>query len=125
MMTEAIDKADWELLDKGLPIRKKPKVIIPPPKMPKVENQIVFADIPLDRFEKLISARRRTILNEDGIRFIGMDIKIEVKKRAGRPLKSENPESQSKTIEGWMAEGDWHILYRHIREKIDFKVIVY
>jgi len=125
MMTEAIDREDWELMDKGLPPRKKPQRNIVPPTFPKIENQVKFEDIPLDRFERLISARRRAITNEDGVKFVGMDVVIELKieKKLGRP--PEKKESQPKDIKGWMMEGDWQKFYLHTRKKLDFKVISY
>ena len=126
LMTEAMDKEDWERMDKGLPPLPKKKIIRPEPKMPNVENRIMFADIPLDKFEKLISARRRSIKNDEGMRFIGMDIVIELKKGPGRPPKTEVEEkSESRVISGWMIEGDWTKLYFKIRDKVDFKVIQY
>lgn len=125
LMQEAMDKEDWERMDKGLPPLPKKKVVKPEPKFPKIENQIAFVDIPLDRFEKLISARRKVIKNDEGVQFVGMDLVIELKKGAGRPAKSDNPELSSRTITGWMIEADWYKLYRHIREKIDIRVVVY
>jgi len=125
-MKEAMDLQDWERMDKGLPPLPKKRVIIPEPKFPVIENLLKFKDIPLDRFDKLISARRRTIKNEDGVTFIGMDVIIELKgkRKAGRPLTNKEEEVfESETIRGWMQEGEWYELYRHAREKIDMNKI--
>jgi len=128
IMQTAVEKEDWELMQKGLPPRKKKVVQIPNPEMPEVENLLKFEDIPLDKFEKLISARRRKIDNKEGVKFIGFDVVMEVrdKRKPGRPPKDEEKaieELEKRIISGWMLEGEWYKVFRHIRDKIDFKVI--
>lgn len=126
MQIEAIDREDWERQDKGLPPLPKKKTVIQAQKEPDVDDQIKFDDIPLDRFEKLISARRRSIANEQGARFVGYDVKIELKgkRKAGRP-KEDAEEPRSEILSGWMIEGNWLKLYRHIRDKIDLSRIAW
>jgi len=126
MQQEAIDREDWERQDKGLAPLPKKKIVILSQKEPDVENQVKFDDIPLDRFVKLISARRRSIVNEQGARFIGYDVIVELKgkRKAGRP-KEDAEEPQSEILSGWMIEGNWLKLYRHIRDKIDLSRMVW
>ncbi len=129
MQIEAMDLQDWERQDKGLPPLPKKKIVRKPIEMPEVENLLKFKDVPLDRFEKLVSARRNTIKNAEGARFIGYDVIITLKgnKKPGRPLtlkEGEEPQKlESKTISGWMQEGEWLELYRHIRDRIDLSRI--
>lgn len=131
LMTEAIDREDWELMDKGLSPKKKPQIVKPEQKLPQIDNQLKFEDIPLEEFESLISARRKNIKNENGAIFVGYDVKIALKtvKKLGRPSfkdkieKEEKKEPEKRILSGWMLEGDWYIFYRHLRDKIDFKRI--
>jgi len=125
-MAEAIDKEDWERMDKGLTPVKKPKVVIPEPKFPKIDNHLKFEDVPIDRFEKLLSARRSVVKNEEGARFIGYDVLIEFKgkRKPGRPPETKE-EIPPEIISGWMIEGDFLHLYRLIRDRVNIAKIVW
>ena len=106
---EAIDLEDWKRMDKGLPPRKKAKVVIPEPKNPVVPNQINFVEIPLDKVVRLEAVRRNVIKNDDGVRFLGYDVIIEMK------------DSKSKT--GWLLEGDLVRLLPHVRDLTDESIL--
>jgi len=126
MMTEAIDREDWELIDKGKPPREKVKPIIPEPKFPKIDDHLKFNDILPDQFESLVSAKRRSIRNEDRVVFNGYDVIIKLKRKAGRPSEKEKAlqtDAKDKLISGWMVEGDFLKFFYHFREKIDLDTI--
>ena len=106
---EAIDLEDWKRMDKGLPPRKKAKVVISEPKNPVVANQINFVEIPLDKVVRLEAVRRNVIKNDDGVRFLGYDLIIQMK--------------DSKSKNGWMVEGDLMKLLPHVRDLTDESIL--
>lgn len=104
MMREAIDKEDFDRIDKGLPPRPKPKVNIPEPDPPEVPDQIKVEDVPKEKFVGLAGVRKRVVSNAEGVRFMGFDVSIDV---------------EGKTLNGWMAEKDLRDLMQTFKEKID------
>ena len=128
MQTEAMSKKDWERGEKGLPPLKVEKIKRPEPERPKIENEIKFEDIPINDFVELEYARRKTIQNTEGARFIGYEVSMIVgplKRKAGRPKESEKDDIQGepKNLSGWMSEGDFISLVRTCRKKINQQVI--
>ena len=129
LMQEAISRENWERMEKGLKPIKQKVIPRPEPKRPDISNEIKFKDIPTDDFVELEYARRNTIKNFEGMRFIGYDVSMiissEGKRKPGRPPKDEKEEIpvESKTITGWMGEGDFLQLVRTYRKKINLQVI--
>ena len=109
IMKEAIDLEDWELIDQGKPPRKKVKPIIPEPKFPTIPNRIIFAEIPLGKVVRIEAVRRNVIKNDDGVRFLGYDLIIQMK--------------DSKSKNGWMVEGDLMKLLPHVRDLTDESIL--
>jgi len=127
IMQEAMGKEDWERAEKGLPIIPKMKIKRPEPERPKIENEIKFDDIPINDFVELEYARRKTIKNSEGARFIGYEVSMVLgfKRKQGRPKESEKEQisGEPKTLSGWMGEGDFLSLVRTCRKKINQQVI--
>ena len=92
IMKDAIPREDWTRIDKGLAPLPKKKVERPDPIPPKVENQIQFKDVPIEKLVRIQAVKKRIVKNEEGARFIGYDAIIEVK--------------DSKPLTGWFLEGD-------------------
>jgi len=106
---EAVPMEDFLRMERGLPPRPKAKIIRPEPEFPKVDNQIKFESIPLDRVIGIERIRKNVLKNKDGIHFIGYDIQIEVR--------------DSKPLQGWILEGDLVRLKPFIREKTDQAIL--
>ncbi len=132
IMQEAIPKRDWEDMQQGKPMRIKPQIARPEPERPAIENEIKFDDIPVNDFVELEYAKRKTLKNAEGVRFIGYDVSMilnsnaPLKRKPGRPAKDEYKEelsSESKTLTGWMDEGNFMQLVRTFRKKINQQVI--
>ena len=131
LMTEAISREDWELMEQGKRPKPRPRIERPEPPKPVIENEIKFEDIPLDDFVELEYARRNTLKNPEGSRFIGFDVSMilksnaQLKRKAGRPPKEEKEEisTEPKILTGWMNEGDFLTLVRMCRKKINPQVI--
>ena len=104
VMQEAIDKEIWEAQDKGLKIRKKPAPKIPEPKVPIIKDQLKLGDVPLEEVTG-ITANLRQRENDEGFRFIGMDVVLS--------LKGKQPKK------GWMTEGDFYALRREVAGRVD------
>ncbi|MBM4388840.1 MAG: hypothetical protein FJ088_13955 [Deltaproteobacteria bacterium] len=104
LMQEAIDKVDFERMEKGLPPRPiiKPKLVVPDP--PIIENQVRLKEISLKQVTDL-AAKSKTIRNPEGFRFIGFDVMI--------GIKDKDP------ISGWMSEADFYQLRREVGGRID------
>ena len=90
----------WEA---GLPPLPKKKVVREEPEFPKVENQIRFESIPLDKLVRIEAIRKHVLKNPEGAHFIGFDIEIEIK--------------DSESLAGWIGEGDLYKLLPFIRQK--------
>jgi hypothetical protein len=128
-MQEAMSREEWERQDKGLPPLKKEKIVRPEPNPPKVEKVIKFDAIPLDRFVRLLNVKRNMAKNEDGMRFIGYDVEMEIKYKAKKqkPLEkvlSEEEEKETYILSGWMPEGDWLQFVRTMRKQLDLNAFV-
>jgi len=128
-MQEAMTKSDWERRENGLPPLKVNVEKRPEPTRPDVENEIKFSDIPIDEFVELVYARRNTLKNGEGVRFIGYDVSMvlnsPMKRKPGRPKESEREEvlTESKNLVGWMQEGEFLSLVRNVKKKINPQVI--
>ena len=126
IMQEAMTKANFERAEKGLPPFKPKKVVRPEPEKPEVENEIKFSDIKSNDFIELTEAKRNTVKNAEGVRFIGFDVVMKLKQKGpfGRPKKMENGEPAGpKIVTGWMAEGNFLELMRTFRETIRPQVV--
>jgi len=131
LMAEAMTKENFERIEKGLPPLKPKRIVKPEPKRTDVNNEIKFDYIPIDDFLELEYAKRNTVKNEDGMRFIGFDVSMilkttaQLKRKAGRPKESEKEEisNEPKTLTGWMDEGNFLTLVRNVRKKINPQVI--
>jgi hypothetical protein len=126
LMKEAMSKEDWERAEMGLPPIKVIKPARPEPEKPQVENQIKFEDIDAKLFAELESAKRKTVKNPEGVRFIGFDVSMLMyqKGQFGRPKEIEKGVfAPPETVSGWMIEGDFLSLLRTHRKKINSQVI--
>jgi hypothetical protein len=131
MAQEAMTVENFERWQKGLPPLKPKKVVRPEPEKPKIGNEIKFQDIPVDDFVELEYAKRNTVQNAEGARFIGFDVSMilnpsaQLKRKPGRPKESEKEEisTEPKVLSGWMAEGSFLELLRTCRKKINTQVI--
>ena len=126
LMKEAMTQANWERAEKGLPPFKVVKQGRPEPEKPQVENEIKFEDIDIKLFASLESAKRQTIKNAEGIRFIGFDVSISMYQKGafGRPKEIEKGVlAPPENLTGWMIEGEFLKLLRTCREKINSQVI--
>jgi hypothetical protein len=125
MAQEAMSKENWERIDKGLPPIKKVKIVRPEPEKPKIENEIKFDDI-AKTFVSLESAKRSTVKNSEGVRFIGFDVSIlaHPKGAFGRPKELEKGVlAPPEIVTGWMIEGEFLTLMRNHRKEINSQVI--
>ena len=109
IMPEALDKEEYDRMEKGLPPIRKSKVVIPLPKSPVIKGVMLYTDINDDMKKKLtaIGAVRKNYKNEDGVRFVGYEVSL-----------SFNDKSH---VTGWMENKDF-IMLRHdlfIEGKID------
>ena len=117
IMQEAIDKEDWERMDKGLPPIPKPKIKMPIPSIPNIENQIKLDDIPIERIEfGGISFCRKAIENKEGYKFMGYEISIILKRKQGRPKEDGKDD---KPISGWISEPDFLKLRQLLGNRFD------
>ncbi len=128
MMNEAVSKETFERMEKGLPPLKHKRFDVPDPSKPVIDNEITMKDIPSGYDVQLDSARKNTLKNEQGIRFIGFDVIITLnpipKKRGpGRPKESEEGQPEQKELKGWMMEGAFLEFLRTYRKQIDQQVI--
>lgn len=128
LMNEAMSKEDFERMEKGLPRLKPKRVDKPDPALPTIENEIKAADIPGGYEIHLESAKRHIMRNEEGVRFIGFNVVIELfpirqKRKPGRPKESESVELEPMTLTGWMLEGQFLEFVRTYRKQIDQQVI--
>src|SRR3989304_1769024 len=134
LMNEAIDRETWEKIQKGIPVKPKPKIERPEPEFPVVPDLLKFEDIPMADFDDLESAGRRVIQNNEGVHFNGFDVRIiltpdaQAKRKPGRPKVHKEDEitetvKESKVLTGWMIEGDFQKFHRIVRERINQNVI--
>jgi hypothetical protein len=131
LMQEAMTKENWERQEGGLRPLKANTVKRPEPKRPNIDNEIKFEDIPIEDFVELEYAKRNTLKNEEGVRFLGYDVSMilsstaSLKRKPGRPMKDVSKEisSEPKTLTGWMQEGDFLSLIRNCRKKINPQVV--
>lgn len=131
LMQEAMTKENWERQERGLRPLKANTVKRPEPKKPDIDNEIKFEDIPIEDFVELEYAKRNTLKNEEGVRFLGYDVSMilnanaKLKRKPGRPKESEKEEVSNgpKTLSGWMDEGNFLTLVRHVRKKINPQVV--
>jgi len=129
MQNEAMPREDWERTQKGQPLRKKIVIEKPEPEMPKVGNFVSLKDINIPRVIGFEYANRRNLRNDDGVIFVGYDVKIilraeEEKRGPGRPPKEEViAEPKPESIEGWMVEGEFKELFRFVRDRINISQI--
>ena len=124
IMQEAMTRANWERVEKGLPPFKVKKESRPEPEKPAIEDEITFKDI--SGFIELLRAEKKVIKNVEGVRFIGFSVEImlEGKKKPGRPKESEKEiPVEPRVLEGWMCEGDFLKLVRTYRKEINSQVI--
>jgi hypothetical protein len=131
LMQEAMTMENFDRQEKGLPPLKPKVVKRPEPKRPNIDNEIKFEDIPIEDFVELEYAKRNTLKNEEGVRFLGYDVSMilsstaSLKRKPGRPMKDVSKEisSEPKTLTGWMQEGDFLSLIRNCRKKINPQVV--
>jgi hypothetical protein len=102
---DAVSLEDFERAEKGLPPLPKKKIIREEPEFPQIPNRIEFAKIPLDKLVRIEAIRKNVLKNKDGVRFIGYNIEIEMK--------------DSKSLQGWIMEGDLYKCLPYLREKTD------
>ena len=121
-MTEAMPLEDFERMRKGLPPVKVKKVNRPEPEKPDIKNEIKFKDIPIDWFKSLDSAKRNTLKNKEGMRFIGYDVEISLGKNKAGAITNEE-KNIPKSMSGWMDEGNFMELVRTVRKQINPQVI--
>lgn len=108
---DAVTLENFKRSEAGLaPIPEK-KVPREEPEFPKVENQIKFESIPLDKVVRIEAIRKNVVKNFEGVRFIGYDIEIEV--------------DGSESLQGWLMEGDAIRLKKlpWVREKTDMRLL--
>ncbi len=112
LMKEAMTKADFERVEKGLAPLKPEKVLRLEPEKPALDDEILASDVKKGYTVNLEHANRKTRPNSDGIRFIGYDVKIDLTSK-----------KDSLTLNGWMVEGEFLQFLRNNRGKIDQQVI--
>jgi hypothetical protein len=99
---DAISKDDFDAMERGLPVYRKPVTPRPEPEPPIVENQIRFEDISEGGIID-ISARGRSlknaVRNAEGQIFTGYDVLVVV---------------GEKTFSGWMNEKDFLLLKKRV-----------
>jgi hypothetical protein len=104
LMQEAIDKEDWERMDKGQKPRPKVRRKVVEPEPAVVKDRIRMDQISLDNVSGL-DAKRQNARNSDGVLFIGFNVTI--------GIKGKTP------LTGWMTEGDFYTLKREIEGRVD------
>jgi hypothetical protein len=131
LMAEAMSKAEWDMMEAGKRIPKRVVEPRPEPEMPKVDGLILFESIPQERFVRLVSAKRGSIKNNDGMSFVGYEVAFEIKYTEGskKVKKSKaldkilEEEKETYILSGWMPEGEWMKFLRAMRTKIDLGVL--
>lgn len=88
---DAVDLEDFKRMDRGLPPRPKPKINIPEPDPPIVEDRMKFEDIPNQEIRDF-NARRRSVKNKDGVIFTGYVFYLEF--QSGKKLQGWLPENE-------------------------------
>jgi hypothetical protein len=109
IMKEAVPLDEWERMDKGLSSKPKMKVLKPDPEPPEVPNRIEFKSINLNKVIQIEAVRKNIVKNEEGMRFIGFDVSIEVK--------------DSGPLRGWILEGDLRKLLPYVRDNTDDAIL--
>jgi len=109
IMKDMMDKADWEKMDKGLPVGKKAKPVFDDPKQPSVRWQIDVSSISAKDLES-ITGQRKNVHNKEGVTFIGYDVQIQVK--------------DEKLRKGWMTDGDLIKLKKAVKGRKDVEIQV-
>jgi len=104
LMHEAIDKEDWERIDKGLRPRKKPTPVHIEPGKPVIKNQILVHSVPVENV-KTVDAKRRTVRNAQGAISIGFDTSFGL--------------NGGKKVSGWITEGDFYAIRRELPDTVD------
>jgi hypothetical protein len=89
---ETMSGEEYERWEKGLPALPKKKIERPEPIPPKIQNQIKWEDLPIEKLVRIQAARKRILKNEEGVTFIGYDAIVEIK--------------DSKPLTGFFFEGD-------------------
>ena len=91
IMKEAMNKEDWDRVQKGLKPRAKRKVEMPKYDLPEVKGRIELKHVPIGEVVGFFSSPK-PIRNAEGVRFIGHEVTINIRDK--------------KPINGWMQEGD-------------------
>jgi hypothetical protein len=112
LLREAMTKDNFDRVERGLsPL--KPKVVErADPKPPSMDDEILSSDVKEGYKVKLEYANRVAKKNEEGVSFMGYEVKINLL------LKKE-----TLTLKGWMIEGEFLTFVRNNREQIDQSVI--
>ena len=91
VMKNMVDKADFEAMEKGLPVKKKPELVFETPEFPEIKGLIKGDSIPVEDLVSLTGVRK-TVYSEDGVAFMGFNVTVQIKDK--------------KPICGWMDEAD-------------------
>lgn len=116
LMRESMSKEDWDRQEQGLPPIKRKVEPRPEPEPPEIGDMILFKDVPIDLFSRLLAAKFKMVKNKDGMRFAGFDVEIELSMKEGK-------EEHTDVVKGWMPETEWLLFLRSARSKIDYRIV--
>ena len=111
MQKEAMTKENFERTEKGLAPLKPVKLVRPDDDKPEMEDEIKPSDI--KGKIKLEFAGRYNRKNEEGVLFVGYNVKIKLISNKKDPI----------TLDGWMVEGKFKEFVRHFSDQINQSII--
>ena len=112
LMKEAMTKANFDRVERGLAPLKPEKVDKIEPEKPITDDEILASDIKKGYTINLERANRIVKSNPEGVKFVCYDIKIDLTSK-----------KDSLTLEGWMVEGEFLQFLRNNRSNVDTQVI--
>lgn len=117
IMKESMSQANFDRMEKGLPMVWPERVIKPDAIEPDSDDLLLMTDAAIEGFEpKLLSAVRKARRNDDRVLFVGYDVSIEL-------ISKDQKKSDDITLNGWMVEGEFMKFVRHYRTTTDQQVI--
>lgn len=104
-MKRMMNRDEFEAWDRGKPLPKRKVVAPPEPEFPKVKNLLTLDKLDVGNVGKVIIGRKNVIRNDEGTRFIGFYVALEMK---------VDDTGNVKTVDGWMPEKDYNTFRRNL-----------
>lgn len=104
-MKRMMNRDEFEAWDRGKPVPKRRAVAPPEPEPPKVKNLLTMDKINMGDISKVITGRRNVIRNDEGTRFMGFYVALEM---------APDESGKVKNVDGWMPEADYNTFRRNL-----------